>query len=123
MVDQALNAGDLRARHRSNDHDVRSGTFAAQPPSGARLAPERLVESWSALRACQPRPRAEKIRMPLQHALGKRTVARAAERLVDHGEGAGQDAWRARSLRSLPPLQLRPPIAIHSFTAGFPSSH
>src|ERR1700730_810769 len=53
------------------------------------LAPGRLVQPRGALRACQPRPRAEKIRMPLQQALGERTVARAAERLIDHGEGTG----------------------------------
>jgi hypothetical protein len=33
--------------------------------------------------------------MPLQQSLRERAEARVAERLIDHRESAGQNAWRA----------------------------
>ena len=38
-----------------------------------------------------------------------------AQSLVDHSEGAGQDARRARSLRCLPALEVRQGIVVHAF--------
>src|SRR5216683_3862498 len=54
--------------------------------------------------------------MPLQHTLRKRTEARVAQGLIDHGEGAGQNARRACSLRCLPTLEVRHGIGGHFFS-------